>query len=837
MEDPTPLRKIRAEEWNLHKDTIIALYLGHDEGHQGTRDGNSGVKGLSLAELAGVMNNDHGFNAAEHQFEAQLKRWKARKNLKPEEWRPVLHRLASLPQGTKSRVLICGRVVPQKTIQRARRYCARKPRAGDNIVMDSASNLPILPEQVRIEFYDDDDGWTQSPSSHSTVTGPALLPPLSPKFDNVPLPQLDHIPGQSPENSVEMENMNMLHPTQPSSADLTMPANMSDSLLNGPSFGDFSLDIPKESNVEEVPVEHTLHSPPIRIEQFPSSMNLSFFGNENYSMLNMPNLDWLEEEGGAEKPITHIWLELLPSKSFITAMQLGSSKLAFRGTSGRHRHADYLRGTSQTLMIEGMRTWQHIGLISSLKGNISPMGLVRILNLKFLGEDAESEDEKLQQLMSTEDYCRLKFTQFLLIGIVNGMLDFDKVPEEFLAGMLTPDRRLNSLLSSLLQFASKHMAKTIFSKVFRSAICHGNCDVVSYFLDVGFNGINEDELLDSLSFNPLATAAREQETAVLELLLRNKAIINQTSSKYLEEALSSLLGLFTFKPPKSTTPHRQYRLALKLLHVNPACTDYILKDIKVLRFFAELERQATQFATIGSKDIVNPSIWSHFSSVPSSQHSLFFNYGFWECTMKYAKSTDAASLVKKAVSDCTALHNGICLSAAQYNLDNGLILALAGGKVEAVDAIFPYSTCSSAPGDSRLLSAAIKGGSHSLISFIMRQEPDINPLPRAILYRPPTYIDLNDQQHERLDLKTTPFQECIRSKNEKILHHFIEAGIMECLSGQSDSSRFEGPIYAAVERGRNDLVIRLLNAVPDFELHPLGKALGCALEAKTRPWH
>ncbi|KAI1291420.1 hypothetical protein F5Y03DRAFT_400705 [Xylaria venustula] len=832
MENPTPLRKIRAEEWNHHKDTIITLYLGHDEGRQGTGDGTAGVKGLSLAELTNVMNNDHGFNATEHQFEAQLKRWKARKNLKPEEWGPILHRLASLPQGTKSRVLICGRVVPQKTIQRARRYCARKSRAGDNTVMNSASNLHILPDQVRIEFYCDNEAWAQAPSSYVTVTGPVLLPLLPPQFDKVPSSQLDYIPGQSPENSIEIENMDMSHPIQPSSADLTMPANISDSLLDGPGFGDFDLSLPEASSIEEVPGEHNLHSPPIRIEQFPSSMNLTIFGDENYSTPNMPNLDWLEEEAGADKPITHIWLELLPSKSFITTMLLRSSKLASRGTSGERRPADYLRCTSQTLMVGAMRTWQHIGLINSWRGNISPLGLVRILNHKFLGKDAEFEDEKLQQLMSTEDYCRLKFTQFLLTGILNGMLSFGEVSEEFLAGMLTPDGRLNSLLSSFLQFASKHMAKTIFSEVFRSAIFYGKFEVVSYFLEVGFNGISEDELLGSLSFSPIRVAVCAQEVAVLDLLLRNKAILNRSSSKDLQGALSNLLS--PFQPVKALTPQSRYRSALQLLHVDPVGTSSILK-YDTLQQFAELEREVTQFAAIGFEDVVNPSIWSHLSSISSSQHSLLFHETFWACAMKYAKSTDAADLVRKAVSDCTALHNGICLSTARYNLDNGLIFALEGGKVEAADAIFPYSTCSSAPGDCRLLSAAIRGGNNTLIGFIMRQNPDINPPPHTMIYYPP-HSDANYHYRRNLpdrDMKTTPLEECIRSKNEKILNHFIEAGIMECLGGQGDSCRFNGPIYAAVETERNDLLIRLLNAVSDFELHPLATALGCALETQN----
>ncbi|KAI1169192.1 hypothetical protein F5B18DRAFT_594388 [Nemania serpens] len=681
--------------------------------------------------------------------------------------------------------------------------------------MDDTFNMP---EQVRIELYDDDKGWTGIPNSYATINSQGLRSLVSPQFDNIQSPRQDHITENSPERSSETENT--LHFTRSSLADLIMSAPRSHSLLIGPSFSGFGLGIYGDNSSEKAPVEHTLHSPPILIEQFPLPSNQTIFGGGNHLTPNMLDLGWLEENGGAEElNAFNGWLDLLPSKSLIRALDWEIPSLAFRGTSDNRRRVNRLGGISQALMIEAAGAFQRLGLISPSQRSISPLRLVKMLNLKFLGKDIELEEERTRQLMSTDDYCRLKFTQFLLTGMVNGMVDFDEIPQEFLAGVLTPDRRLNSLLCSFLQSASKHLVKVIISKVFQSAIHHGNCEIVSYFLEEGFNVINKVELLSSLPVNPIEAAAMRGEEAVLEILLRDRTIIDMSSSDNLCRALTSLSHSQSFHQ-KPATPQRRYRLISDLLHASPAAAYYVLSDWSprspvrpTLNRLAQLEVEATQCQTMGSRDVVNPSLWLHFLRVPRSQHSVFFKDGVWVCIMRHAKGTHAASLVNKVVADCTAQHNGACLSTAQDHLDHGLIEALGLGKVEAFYAMLPYST-HSASGDSRLLSAAIKSGNYTLISDIMRQNPDINPPPRDT----------------RLERTTTPLEECIKSNNENLLNHFIEAGIMKYLGGRGDNCRFKGPLHAAVEKGRNDLVIRLLDTMPDPELSSLGEALQCALE-------
>ncbi|OTA99919.1 hypothetical protein M426DRAFT_15976 [Hypoxylon sp. CI-4A] len=123
-------QKISHSSWADQKDAILRLYI---------------AKGLPLNELAQTMGKDHGFNATSSQYEAQLKRWGARKNLRPHEWKgifPEMDRLAS--QDIESRVVISGHPVSVDRVNRARRYCKghrpRKRRREETDLSDAEDN-------------------------------------------------------------------------------------------------------------------------------------------------------------------------------------------------------------------------------------------------------------------------------------------------------------------------------------------------------------------------------------------------------------------------------------------------------------------------------------------------------------------------------------------------------------------------------------------------------------------------------------------------------------------------------------------------------------------------
>ncbi|KAI0535181.1 hypothetical protein GGR58DRAFT_504575 [Xylaria digitata] len=156
------------EEWDHYKETILSLYLGtgYDEGQ---RHGESNSQ--TLYKLAESMRLNHGFTASVSQFEARLKVWGARKNLRPREWKPVFERLDRLPRTTKSRVVISDRAIHKDKVSRARRRYYKKSRAVAGVSALDPSINSTLPEQVHIEVLGPDGRWVQ-------LSETATTPPL-----------------------------------------------------------------------------------------------------------------------------------------------------------------------------------------------------------------------------------------------------------------------------------------------------------------------------------------------------------------------------------------------------------------------------------------------------------------------------------------------------------------------------------------------------------------------------------------------------------------------------------------------------------------------------------
>ncbi|RYP42560.1 hypothetical protein DL767_000084 [Monosporascus sp. MG133] len=157
-------QKVPESAWLQHKDSIVDLYLRED---------------LPVGTLAERMRADHGLNATISQYEAQLKAWNVRKNLKVHEWEPILERIDRLPSDSRSRIILSGQPVPDHRIQRARRHCksrsAKKPRLEGQLEYSEAAD-------VFIEIQRLDGTWSKL---EETEALPATTGSSQPRFESV----------------------------------------------------------------------------------------------------------------------------------------------------------------------------------------------------------------------------------------------------------------------------------------------------------------------------------------------------------------------------------------------------------------------------------------------------------------------------------------------------------------------------------------------------------------------------------------------------------------------------------------------------------------------------
>ncbi|KAI1077121.1 hypothetical protein F5B20DRAFT_553273, partial [Whalleya microplaca] len=170
-------RKIPRSDWDRHKSAIVELYVIGD---------------LTLENLAGKMKSEYGFHASISQYEAQLKAWTVRKNLKHHEWKAILDRIDDLTsRGIMSRVMISGCLVPQHRLQRARRHVQdtrhKRPRHDPDDIR--ALGSPML-EQVSIEIQKQDGIWsldrsTESAKSHNPKGHPTRIDHHDSNYDDL----------------------------------------------------------------------------------------------------------------------------------------------------------------------------------------------------------------------------------------------------------------------------------------------------------------------------------------------------------------------------------------------------------------------------------------------------------------------------------------------------------------------------------------------------------------------------------------------------------------------------------------------------------------------------
>ncbi|KAI1379581.1 hypothetical protein F4677DRAFT_409705 [Hypoxylon crocopeplum] len=146
--------KVPEAIWGKYKDEIIDLYLAQD---------------LKLKDLADRMRGR--LDASPSQFEAQLKAWSVRKNLKAHEWKFIFKAIDKLPEGTKSRVIISGQPAPDLKIHRAQRNYkisgagnSKRRRLNDESEEDEAQTINDI-EDVSIQILRSDGTWYTFPTT------------------------------------------------------------------------------------------------------------------------------------------------------------------------------------------------------------------------------------------------------------------------------------------------------------------------------------------------------------------------------------------------------------------------------------------------------------------------------------------------------------------------------------------------------------------------------------------------------------------------------------------------------------------------------------------------
>ncbi|KAI1415360.1 ankyrin [Hypoxylon sp. FL1857] len=787
--------KIAKDSWDGHKDTILSLWLTSD---------------LTMDELVQAMIRDHGFSATASQFEAQLKIWKARKNLKSHEWEGILERIDSLAsRGIQSRVVISGHPVSIDRVHRARRYCKHpKKRRRKESDLDDAINLHDA-SNVFIEIQDQDGNW-----SRDTVTGDTSAIPHQPQVDSGEVLGLD-----AEEPLVENH-----------ASDATQMHNVSSNYLDYE-----ALDL---SGIIDIPFQlPSLHTPDTISPNWLITnengniiepMDLSFTGSEvqasqsfiqhesftdiispTVGLLNSPRLGSL-----ARFPLEMMQPKDLPFERFEHETAL-SRLLAIPPSPMQDRHLSFGPQRSVSLFLHEAAVAMTSNNKRSPKENFyAAWTTLQTLHASFPRTRQEGGSTSITpayQVTTDVELYRL-----LLYSTANGFIGMGDIPIGTVLRVFNQDGNITSLLSRLFRDRRDHVVKSLAENLFRAAIESGDHQTVRLLLQTDLVDVDNTFCFDEgEKYTPIQRAAELQGLKVIHELLRSRPNVNRTflrpiSYSLIVDCRSALGCLIQKNCPEQISKRNHSVFSPEYLEAVDALVE---AGAEVHASFIEVAFKRFTRTELAKKLVAN---------FAPSDHSKAFSRNIMGLIATEYSDEDANEAINKILSSCEQAGCKQCLSRNSDEVNWAIINGAKRGHIQLVRSLFQY-----AKSPTQILSAAIRGGNRELVEFVLAQIPDIRHAYAEEMARSRFFSESEF---------TTPLAEAIKARDSALIDILENRGALENLDHPSppehrfERSPFNCAIIGASRGGDAGYVRKLLSRCPITEFARFGGALANAIE-------
>ncbi|RYP81562.1 hypothetical protein DL770_005864 [Monosporascus sp. CRB-9-2] len=437
-------QKVPESAWFQHKDSIVDLYLRED---------------LTVGTLAERMKADYGLNATISQYEAQLKVWNVRKNLKVHEWKPILERIDRLPADTRSRVILSGQPVPEHRIQRARRHCksrsAKRRRLVDELEYSEAADVFIEAQRL-------DGTWSKLEETEALPITTGSPPP---RFESVAEPGALVLSERSTDNSKLQQGREVNGPT---------PRDDIDFWFNSPRS-------PRHSALPDLNMTMGQSGFPQFDDMAQSgSWEASLFGLQRENGWPVPTTPSFSSQPGAhsipqgtKSPTLYLppqWFEELFSTRFVDAI---ASKVR-----------PFTRGLYSRIPSEVFH------LAQRSQGLPSKRPVLSLLSTLPPGDVLQFTDDSNERLISTPEILEAKFIRAIIFAMVNGFAIPDDIPLEDLVKFLARSENMGILFTRFLGSSKSHAAKAFAESLFPISIQAKEDRLVSQLLDTGLIDVN-----------------------------------------------------------------------------------------------------------------------------------------------------------------------------------------------------------------------------------------------------------------------------------------------------------------------------------------------------------
>ncbi|KAI1376616.1 ankyrin [Hypoxylon crocopeplum] len=791
----TRTRKVPQINWERHKETILSLYLTSD---------------LSTDELVKTMEKDHGLSATISQFEAQLRTWKARKNLKRHEWEDIIENIDHLAsKGVQSRVVISGHPVPSNRIYRARRYCRgehrpEKRRRMETDVSDATNNRDA--SDVMIEVQEQNGNWSpyiaatdESGMSRQQQGGPSE--PLGLLVQAAPVNSSDDL-GLIQDGTANGVHAGEMEPFEITDMSLQLssahtPCFMPDNWL--PAIED-------ENFLQAMDRSHINSG-------FQVSQSLNLFESDLDIPLSTFDLTSLLASSGLAQFPGNTYLENLPFEQF-------EREPAWRHLSSIIRPSPMQ--DNRFLSVGTMFVTEAVAAMTkangkSLQQNFYSAGLtLRTLDSIFPRSQQNQRSSNLAR--SSQEMLEIEVPRLLLFSAANGFVGMDDIPIKAVLGFLNHNNNVASLLSRFFRETPGHVAKSLAENLFRAAIESDDHQATRFFLETRLVDVNKVVCFaKGRKYTPLERAAELQELKVVHELLQFKPDANLT---FLSPAKNS----FDYNIDYENT---YFRGPLACL----TCGFFEYNFGKPYHGVIPLEFLGTVDALIEAGAKIHSSYIEHallafvrvdlakkllFKLTPND-HSMIMSdkSGILRRIAQAFSDEDANEAIMKIISDCEKTECRQCLSRFPEEFDAAIIVGAERGHIQLIRSLFKYAQF-----PDQVLCGAIRSGNHELVQFVRAQKPDN-------FYTPMQWTERNWwMESERRP--SPPLAEAIEAKDETLIRMFENEGVLAYIQGENDHFAFA--ISAAARVGDTNYARKLLLLKPHAKAIEMEEALFASVE-------
>ncbi|KAI0850857.1 ankyrin [Daldinia vernicosa] len=770
-------RKIPSGDWERHKETILSLYLTSD---------------FPGDELVQAMEKDHGFVATISQFEAQLRVWNARKNLKKDQWEVILPKIDNLSsRDIQARVMIAGHPVSTERIRRAKRYFKgdHHPRKRRRVEERPGRATNNVGEGVAIEVQDSDGNWTP----YIDVDG-------EDNPSQQPLVGIDEI-QEFNEQEVQVENHSaQVVPCPDRVESLTLPDILpelsSSHTMNLITYDQFT-------NVEDQIFAQTM-SFQGRVAQSP--MRFEPDVNVAGPALEFENFE-LQLDDTAQFSFWSMFLKDLPFERFergllSKGLQLMHSPPDCRLLSGPGNRAMMFLLEAVTAMTNANG--------KSVNANAADARLtLQTLDTLLPNQQLDygnNEVTSLSQKGSEVEMCRI-----LLFSAANGFSGMKGIPLEVLPKFLEHNSNVIKLLPRLFHDKPNHVTKALAENLFPTWIESGDYMAIRLVLKTGLVDVNKICcFVEGEKYTPLERLAKLQNLRAIHELLQFKVDVNRKFSNgniYSTGALEHLIEVFqgeTFDARCHSTFPQDWLDTVDAL-IRAGAEVQVLLVRRALQGFVQMDL---------AKKLLN--------GLKPAQHSDFISedyyggsHGLDLIARNFTDEEAEKAFTKIVFDDCERSGCKQCLSRYPKEINWAICTGASRGYIQLVRSYFQYAEDSAA-----VLAAAIEGGCDELVEFLLTQNPDMHP---TYNYNPRSNI-----------IYQTPLSSAIEAENATLVRELESRGALEHLDKEDEYRHywyeFSAALSAAAGVGNLGYMKKLLALCPKIESYGLDEALKHARE-------